>query len=316
MHAVATTHAMESTWSDRFSQPPDVDEVYPSLVAAAHGRTDRGRTRPANEDHFLIAPPADPSARRGNGLPESTTFEYYSDHLLVVADGMGGHAGGAQASELAVTAVETALLSSLHWLLSLHATEEQGDIHVSSEMCAALQRADMYVCEEAARSSQFSDMGTTLTAAYLHGSRLFVAHAGDSRCYLLRGRKMYRLTQDHTLVNEMLQHGVLESEDDAQGHFRHVVTNFVGGPKPGVRVEVHRVRLAPGDAVLLCTDGLTGMLTDPQIAAILEAYPDPREASGRLIDAANAAGGRDNITAVVARCEDSPATSYVRELSG
>ena len=306
MHAVATSQTMESTWSDRFSQPPELDEVCPALVARAHGRTDRGRKRPSNEDRFLVASPAAPWSRRSDDLAYRMPLEYDTNQLLVVADGMGGHAGGAHASELAVTAVETALLSTLHWLFALRPTGDERDVDVLGEMCAALQRADLRVCEEAARSPEHADMGTTLTAAYLHGSRLFVAHAGDSRCYLLRGKKMYRLTRDHTLVNEMVQHGILASEDEALAPFRSVITNFVGGSQPGVRVEVHRVHVAPGDAVLLCTDGLTNMLSDAQIAAILTAYPDPRDACDRLVDAANDAGGKDNITAVVARCEELP----------
>lgn len=306
MHALATSQTMESTWSDRFSQPPELDEVCPALVARACGRTDRGRRRPTNEDRFLVASPAAAWSRRSEDLAHRMPLEYDTNQLLVVADGMGGHAGGAHASELAVTAVETALLSTLHWLFALQPTGEERDVDVLGEMCAALQRADLRVCEEAARSPEHADMGTTLTVAYLHASRLFVAHVGDSRCYLLRGKKMYRLTRDHTLVNEMVQHGILDSEDDALAPFRNVITNFVGGSLPGVRVEVHRVQVAPGDAVLLCTDGLTNMLSDAQIAAILTAHPDPRDACDRLVDAANDAGGKDNVTAVVARCEELP----------
>lgn len=315
MHPVATSQTMESTWSDRFSRPPEIEE-YPALVAAAYGRTDQGRVRPANEDSFLIASPGAPWLRQEEGAPIRTHIEYGTDQLFVVADGMGGHAGGAQASALAVTAVERSLISTLHWLFALRAPEDEVDVDVLSEMCAALQRADLRVCEEAARSPGFADMGTTLTVAYLHASRLYVAHAGDSRCYLLRGNKMYRLTQDHTLVHEMVQHGILESEDDAHAPFRHVVTNFVGGPRPGVRVEVHRVKVAPGDVILLCTDGLTGMLSDAQISAILQAHPDPREACDRLIDAANDAGGRDNVTAIVALCAELPGPALARPLDG
>ncbi len=314
MHALATSQTMESTWSDRFSQPPELDEVCPALVARACGRTDRGRRRPSNEDRFLVASPGAPWSRRTEDLADRMPLEYDTNQLLVVADGMGGHAGGAHASELAVTAVETALLSTLHWLFALQPTGDERDVDVLGEMCTALQRADLRVCEEAARSPEHADMGTTLTVAYLHGSRLFVAHVGDSRCYLLRGKKMYRLTRDHTLVNEMVQHGILESEDDALAPFRNVITNFVGGSLPGVRVEVHRVQVAPGDAVLLCTDGLTNMLSDAQIAAILTAHPDPRDACDRLVDAANDAGGKDNVTAVVARCEELP--DAARRLAG
>lgn len=307
MDAIPTTDLLESTWPARFSRPPELDEAYPTLTTRAYGRTDRGRVRPANEDQFLIAAPGaaswiQQSSRQPDGIPAVVS----GGQLFVVADGMGGHAGGAQASALAVTAVEASLLSTLHWLFTLRPeeeTEEEQDVDVLTELRTALQRADIRVCEESARCPALEGMGTTLTVAYQHGSRLYVAHAGDSRCYLLRGKKLYRLTQDHTLVNEMIRIGALESEDDVRAPYRHVITNVVGGDRPGVRVEVRRVQISPGDVVLLCTDGLTGMVPDPQLGALLQAHPDPREACDRLVDAANDAGGRDNVTAIVARCE-------------
>lgn len=282
----------------------EADEVCPALVARAHGRTDRGRKRPSNEDRFLVASPAAPWSRRSDEVAYRMQLEYDTNQLLVVADGMGGHAGGAYASELAVNAVETALLSTLHWLFALRPTGDERDVDVLSEMCAALQRADLRVCEEAARSPEHADMGTTLTAAYLHRiSASRRPRGGQPLLPAPREEDVSAHPRSHPR-NEMVHHGILES-DDALAHFRNVITNFVGGSQPGVRVEVHRVQVAPGDVILLCTDGLTNMLSDAQIAAILTAHPDPRDACDRLVDAANDAGGQDNVTAVVARCEDS-----------
>jgi serine/threonine protein phosphatase PrpC len=304
MDATATTCTLESTWPARFSLPPDIDEACPALVTRAYGRTDRGQVRPQNEDQFLIASPAGSTwVQQSNGLSGGMQHVGIDSQLFVVADGMGGHAGGAHASALAVSAVEAAMLSALRYLFALHTTDDEQDVGVLAELCTALQRADIRVCEEAARRPELLGMGTTLTVAYRHGSRLFIAHAGDSRGYLLRGDKLYRLTQDHTLVNEMIQYGILESEEDARAPFRSVITNVVGGT-PGVNVEVHRVQLLPEDVLLLCTDGLTGMLPDARIAILLDMYPDPREACERLVDAANEAGGHDNVTAIVARCEE------------
>jgi serine/threonine protein phosphatase PrpC len=225
-------------------------------------------------------------------------------HLFVIADGMGGHVGGAEASALAIQAVETSLLGTLGWLLALRSSEHPPSVDVLGELRAALQQADARVCEEAARHPELSGMGTTLTAAYRYGSSLFVAHAGDSRCYLLRGESLFRLTRDHTLANDMVRRGILPSESDARSGLRHVITNVVGGPKEGVSVELHRVTLRADDVILLCTDGLTGMLTDLQIASILRTYPEPRVACERLVENANDAGGQDNITVIVARCEE------------
>jgi protein phosphatase len=130
---------------------------------------------------------------------------------------------------------------------------------------------------------------------------LFVAHAGDSRCYLRRDGKLHRLTRDHTLVAEMVRNGILSAGDAPQHRWRHVITNFVGGDaaEKEVNVELHKLKLASGDAILLCSDGLTEMLDDEEISRILQS--DPEEACLAFVKRANDLGGRDNITAVVAR---------------
>jgi protein phosphatase len=144
-------------------------------------------------------------------------------------------------------------------------------------------------------------MGTTLTLAYSLNDLLFVAHVGDSRCYLWRNRRLYRLTRDHTLVEEMARHGVLSAEEAAKHRWRHVVTNAVDGDSAEIRVEVHKVQIEDGDTVLLCSDGLTGMLHEDEIARILQAQTEPEEACTQLVARANEAGGKDNITVVVAQ---------------
>ena len=146
-------------------------------------------------------------------------------------------------------------------------------------------------------------MGTTVTMAYSVGSRLFLVHVGDSRCYLYRDENLHRLTHDHTLVEEMVQRGLVKPEDVADHQFGHIITNVVGGPTPGVKVECHRVELEPDDTLLLCSDGLTGMLSDDRIAAVLEADHEPRTAYERLVAEANELGGKDNISVIVARFE-------------
>jgi serine/threonine protein phosphatase PrpC len=146
-------------------------------------------------------------------------------------------------------------------------------------------------------------MGTTLTLAYSLNEELFVAHVGDSRCYLCRHGILYRLTRDHTLVEEMVSRGALSAEEAEKHHWRHVITNAVGGSDPKVKVEVHKVHLEAGDAVLLCSDGLTNMLSDEKMARILEAEVDPEQACRQLVAQANEAGGEDNITVILARYE-------------
>lgn len=284
------------------------------LVAESFGLTDRGRERATNQDHFLVA-----ALARALWVQQSSLEHHavpYADaksHLLVVADGMGGHAGGAEASALALGAIEEFLLTSLRWLFAIEGPVESGGVDVLEEFRATLRRADAYVCDAASRHPELRGMGTTVTMAFGHGSELFVAHAGDSRCYLLRGGALYQVTHDHTLVQHMVEHGALRAEQASQHGLRHVVTNVVGGPNSGVNVEVHKLALRAGDVVLLCTDGLTEMLRDDEIAEVLGTERSARAACERLVKLANDQGGRDNTTAIVTRYERAMAVDSWRQ---
>jgi protein phosphatase len=147
-------------------------------------------------------------------------------------------------------------------------------------------------------------MGTTLTLAYSLNDELFVAHVGDSRCYLCRGDTLYQLTRDHSLVDEMVRHGVLSAKQAAGHHLRHLVTNALGGGYSDVKVEVHKLKLESGDVVLLCSDGLSEMLSGDAISQVIRTQSDPEQSCRQLVAAANEAGGKDNITVVVARFGD------------
>jgi serine/threonine protein phosphatase PrpC len=308
MIAMSTKQALESTWPGNVPQPPEAKPPERDLITHAYGLTDRGRVRETNQDQFLIASPAAALLiHQSSARPGGVQYSDIGSQLFVVVDGMGGHVGGSEASAIAVSAVEASLLATLNWLLTLRSTEEEPSVDVLAELRAALQHADSRVCGEGVRHPELSGMGTTLTLAFRHGSTLFVAHAGDSRCYLLRDERLYRLTQDHTLVSDMVRKGLLQSEQDARAGLRHIVTNIVGGPKEGVSVEVHRITLQVGDVIMLCTDGLTGMMSDVQIASVLRSHPDPRAACERLVRGANEAGGHDNVTVITARCEEAPA---------
>src|SRR5262249_31139026 len=139
-----------------------------------------------------------------------------------------------------------------------------------------------------------------LTLAYVLNDVLFVAHVGDSRGYLLRGGVLYRLTHDHTLVEAMVRRGMLSPEEAATHHWRHVVTNIVGGDSPEVHIDLHKVQLDAADRLLLCSDGLTGMVAEEAIASVLRAEAHPETACSKLVTLANEAGGKDNITVIVA----------------
>src|SRR5262249_33477602 len=140
----------------------------------------------------------------------------------------------------------------------------------------------------------------TLTMGYVADQALFTVHVGDSRCYLLRQGELSQLTTDHTLTQQLVQNGLLSPNDVEHNPFRNVVTNAIGGREPGVRPQVNKVHLHTGDLILLCTDGLTKMIPDDDIAHILRDTNTPSLACARLVLEANARGGLDNITAVVA----------------
>jgi protein phosphatase len=271
----------------------------PFLAVRAFGLTDPGLVRPGNEDHFLVGDLARTLHVRQTSLPQAEFHKGRSRaYVLLVADGMGGHNAGAVASALSVGTVEAFVVELLRRFSNLQADDEHGVIH---DLREAVQEADARIVEEAHEHPELAGMGTTLTLAFASGRRLFVLHAGDSRCYLLRKGRLEQLTEDHTVVAEMVSRGALSPEQARRHPYRHVVTNVLGGDQAGVRVDVQRVQLEPGDVLLLCSDGLTDMLDDSRIAAVLGEEAEPKGACRRLVAEANEAGGRDNVTAVVAR---------------
>lgn len=286
--------------------PPDTLPLaapVPCLAVRAFGLTDQGRRRPGNEDHFLVAELGRTLRVRQTSLPQAPTQQARSRaHVLLVADGMGGAAAGEVASALSIEAVEAFVLELLRRFTNLHTEDEHG---VLTDLRQAVLEADARIAEEAALHPEMQGMGTTLTMAFASGARLFVIHAGDSRCYLFRAGHLEQLTRDHTVVAEMVGRGALSPEEARRHPYRHVVTNVLGVDPTGARVDVQQERLEPGDVVLLCTDGLTEMMDDTSITAVLAATDDPEEACRQLVAGANEAGGRDNVTVILARF-DSP----------
>ncbi|MGH2597237.1 MAG: Stp1/IreP family PP2C-type Ser/Thr phosphatase [Actinomycetota bacterium] len=209
--------------------------------------------------------------------------------LYAVADGMGGHRGGGVASELALEKVEELFHDGRSSL---------------GEMVHAANRA---VFERSMADRKVMGMGTTLTAATIDDEGVHLAHVGDSRAYLLRAGAFRQLTDDHTLVNRMVKAGEITREEAEVHPHRNVVTRSIG-TEPEVEVDQDDVPVIDGDRFLLCSDGLTGTVAEPQIQAILEATPQPQDAADRLIKAANRAGGIDNITVVVLDIHEREAT--------
>jgi serine/threonine protein phosphatase PrpC len=286
------------------SQTPDNDKdapPCPPLIIQSYGLSDRGLVRATNEDCFVIAELARALNVHHTNIPQSSaSYSCHRGHVFLVADGVGGHSAGEVASELSVKSIEEFLLNTLKRFTNLQASEEQNALR---DLQNALFKADARIFEETAVHPEWRGMGTTLTMAFAVNWRLFVAHAGDSRCYLMTAGKLQRLTDDHTMSAEMVRRGMIPPEKEAEHPFRHIVTNILGGTERGVRVELHRLDLHPHDLVLLCSDGLTEMVSEECIAAILREEAEPKRACERLTAAAKDGGGKDNITVIVARIQ-------------
>jgi protein phosphatase len=263
------------------------------------GITDRGRVRRTNEDQFLIAELSKTMRVWQTSLPEPKAQSGEErGHLFLVADGMGGHQAGERASALAVMAIEQFTLNTFKWFFNTNGPDAQ---RVLSQFQTALEQADAQIVEEASENPELRGMGTTVTLAYHLDAQLCVLHVGDSRAYIFRDDRLHQVTEDHTVVADLVRSGAVKPEDAASHQLRHVITNVVGGNDAGVFVEARTVELHAGDRLLLCSDGLTEMLSNDAIAAALQSLPDPQPACERLLQEANAAGGRDNITIVIAR---------------
>lgn len=271
------TTAPSSRARPRVSSPPAPARI----ELKTFGASDRGQVRPSNQDRFLVAP----------------LFER-GGCLFAVADGVGGTHGGETASTLTTEVLAQVTVPALQRL-----GDAPDRTAVLDTLRAAFGDADARVDEERARHPDLRHMATTLTLACVFGRTVYVGHVGDSRCYLLRGGLLRRLTSDQTVAAELVRRGFITSSDAVSSRFRHVLTDFVGGGASKLHVEMHDMDLVDGDVLLLCSDGLTGMVTGPEIAAIVRAAESPEAACRHLIERANVLGGYDNVTAVIARCD-------------
>jgi protein phosphatase len=237
------------------------------MIRAAEStyKTDTGRQRRENEDSAFARAP-----------------------VFVVADGMGGAQAGEVASRIAIETFEAGL----------------GDSGSPEERLAVRAReANRRIYDRSRTEPAASGMGTTLTAAYLDDGSVAIAHVGDSRAYLFRDGELTRLTQDHSLVDELVRRGKLTEEQAAEHPQRSIITRALG-PEPEVEVDTWSYPVRRGDVLLLCSDGLTSMISEERIAQVLGSAESLDDAADNLIQEANEAGGRDNITVVLTRVEE------------
>jgi protein phosphatase len=274
----------------------------PGVCADVAGLTDVGQVRANNQDQFLIASLERSLLVEGSSFPtESGTrlTDTPQARLLIVADGIGGHGGGEVASAVAIDAMAHYAFAAMPWVAS---PSESSQRDLVEGLQQALRAAQDRVRRVAKRKHLAEDMGTTFTMAYITWPDCYILHVGDSRAYMVRDDQMHRMTSDHTLAQKLVDHAALSEDEAKRSRFSHVLVNAVGGSSDDLDIELHHVELRLDDQLLLCTDGLTGPLEDADIRAlVLDTSRPVAEIVADLVAKANAAGGRDNITAVLAR---------------
>ena len=219
------------------------------------------------------------------------------NYVMVVADGMGGHAAGEVASQMAISALISLALDIPDWFFKVdpeHAPE------IERRARHAVQQVAAKVVARGRQDEALRGMGSTLTAARSFGDDLLIVHVGDSRAYLCRAGGLHRLTKDHTYAQLLVDTGQLTADEAAVSRMRHVLTNVLGGSDDEVQVDVDLLRLEDGDRLLLCSDGLTDLVADDTIATTLSGLQRSSEACSRLVQLALDGGGRDNVTVIVA----------------
>ena len=249
--------------------------------AAAH--SDKGRVRPINEDSYRLSP---------------------EQSLFVLSDGLGGAAKGEVASAIAVETV----IASVQENAAEQARERptaNGDFSgETSALVRAIGLANQKIHEQGLRDPSCRGMGATIVAARIIGRRLSLVHVGDSRAYLLRSNRLEQLTGDHSLVAEQVRRGLMTREQAAVSELQSVLTRALG-TEESVEVDAEEIELFPNDMLLLCSDGLTRMVPEDEIAAILAQAPAASIAAEQLVNRANEYGGQDNVTVVVIRLNKS-----------
>jgi protein phosphatase len=274
----------------------------------------QGPVRDLNEDHFLVMRFGRSLNNLLTNLDEGILEPDHSatGYGMLVADGIGGMAAGDEASRWALAQLVELLVETPDWIMKFERTE--GITVVLQRMTERFLNIDETLKDKARWDVTLRGMGTTLTVACTLGSDLVIGHVGDSRAYLLRGDELKQLTTDHTLAQTLIDAGIAGRDDPAPRSMRHVLTAALGALGERIEPQVQHVKVRQGDQLLLCTDGLTEMVEDSALAKALFDAKSAQAACDNLVDLALAAGGVDNVTAVVYRFAPSSPGARMLEL--
>lgn len=283
--------ASVKTWPENVATRTEVD-----LGAYSHP----GRRRLVNEDHFLVARLERSMHMLLTNLPAEQVPDKYAEggYGMLVADGMGGAGAGEVASREAIITLVDLVLRTPDWFMHL---DEQGANLVLGRLDQRFGKIREALIERARLDPTLAGISTTMTLAVSHGADLVIAHVGNSRAYLFHRGRLCLLTRDHTLAQSLADAGVIRREEVATHYSRHVLTGSIATQREEAQAELCQVWLADGDQLLLCTNGLTDMVTEAAIEHVLERSETAAVASRALVDLALERGGKDNVTVVLAR---------------
>jgi PPM family protein phosphatase len=254
------------------------------------GVTDVGRVRTNNEDSFRIVE---------------------AINLYVLSDGMGGEAHGEVASAMAVETISKYCQEpKTDSGVTMAGDTEETWSEKTKQLRNAVVQANFQIYSAAQKNLEQRGMGATVTVLWIDGARLSIAHVGDSRAYLLRNGNLQQLTNDHSLVAEQVRRGILTPQQASESDMQSVLLRALGA-HADVEVDVDETEIFPRDVLLLCSDGLTRMVTEPEIAGSLQAAADAESAAQKLVELANERGGLDNVTVIVARVQDEPGKGWL-----
>ncbi len=298
-----TASGADDTAEILVSHGPAQDRPAPSSSSAGvdlGGMSHQGKVRVNNEDHFLIARFGRFLEALQSNLPPDAVPARSEEggYGLVVADGMGGSAAGEEASRRAITGLVNLVLHTPDWIMRLD--DEPLPQDVMRRAAERFEQINQSLTDQAREDASLTGFGTTMTLACSLGAELFITHLGDSRAYLLRKGLLTQITRDHTRVQDLVDQRAISRKEAATHRLRHVLTKCLGDHSLQARPDVTRVALEDGDRLLLCTDGLTEMVADDAIATILGGGGAAQTTCERLVDRALEAGGKDNVTVVVA----------------